>query len=127
MKSFNGIRLKIHGKKLEFTEGSLGNSAEATGNLNGINIMIGNNTGLDKGSSSFQTKSNCDVQFRKSDEETDAGQNFVPYFDGTAVIFDQPAPISSIGLIHYTNNQTYAGYIRPIIKSIDYSMYAGNL
>lgn len=66
---------------------------------------------------------NVKFAFVKSDEETDAGQSFLPYFDPSDVTFDQPAPLSMIEFAHYTNNEDYAGYIRPIIKSLDYRKF----
>lgn len=53
-------------------------------------------------------------------EESDAGQSFGPFFDGSDIEFDSVAPISGIGLIHYTNDKDYAGYIRPTISSLNY-------
>jgi hypothetical protein len=60
------------------------------------------------------------IDFNYSTEETDAGQTFVPFFDGDDVTFTHPAPISGMGLIHYTNDPKYAGYIWPIIETMDY-------
>lgn len=60
------------------------------------------------------------INFDYSTEITDAGQSFVPYFDGDDVTFTHAAPISGIGIIHYTNDPEYAGYIWPIIETMDY-------
>lgn len=60
------------------------------------------------------------VKFQMTSEESDAGQNFAPFFDGSDVGFDSVAPISGVGLIHYTNGKDYAGYIRPTISSLNY-------
>ncbi|CAO1337283.1 unnamed protein product [Diamesa serratosioi] len=60
------------------------------------------------------------IKFGVSDEKTDAGQSFVPYFDGADIQFDKPAPLSGLGFMHYTNDVSYAGYIRPYIMSFKY-------
>jgi hypothetical protein len=65
----------------------------------------------------FLVEKNCALSFQQSDSETDAGQNFVPFFDANSASFDTAAPISSFGLVHYTTNAEYAGYIRPVITS----------
>lgn len=59
----------------------------------------------------------------KSNGEQDAGQSFIPYFDATEVGFNSAAPISSIALIHYTNDAKYAGFIRPSIRSLNYKKF----
>lgn len=66
------------------------------------------------------------VRFQKSDERTDAGQSFVPFFDPIEATFDPPAPLSMIELIHYTNDAKYSGFIRPLIKSLDYRKFLEN-
>jgi hypothetical protein len=65
----------------------------------------------------FLIANNGALNFRISDARTDAGQNLVPYFDANHATFDTVAPISSFGLVHYTTNTGYAGYIRPVITS----------
>lgn len=60
------------------------------------------------------------IKFGRSSEESDGGQSFVPFFDGHNIEFDSAAPISGIGIMHYTNNMQYGGYIRPTISSLNY-------
>jgi len=68
----------------------------------------------------FTIGRNRRVEFGISNEDEDAGQSFVPYFDGNEVTFDIKSPLSGITLIHYTNDVNYAGFIRPVIRSLDY-------
>lgn len=48
-----------------------------------------------------------------SNERTDGGQEFVPFFDATDV--KNVSPLSGFGLLHYTNDDEYAGYVRPYL------------
>ena len=50
----------------------------------------------------------------------DAGQSMVPYFDSTDIAFDVRSPLGGIGFFHHSSSSDYAGYIRPIIYSLDY-------
>lgn len=63
------------------------------------------------------------VKFGSSDRETDIAQTFVPYLDGIDVTFDVKSPLSGIGLMHFTNDAHYAGYIRPFLRSFSYENY----
>lgn len=85
-----------------------------------MKINFGDLPTLSKYNENFRGKNEGCLQLKKSNEGADAGQSFLPYFDPVEVTFDKPAPISMIELIHYTNDERYAGFIRPFIKSIDY-------
>lgn len=37
------------------------------------------------------------ITFGQSNEKADAGQSFVPYFDGRSITFDVKSPISGLG------------------------------
>ena len=50
----------------------------------------------------------------------------VPYFDSTDITFDMKTPLGGIGFLHHTNNDRYAGYIRPVILSLNYSEITEN-
>lgn len=64
------------------------------------------------------------VYFGKSNQYIDAGQSFLPYFDGNDVEFDVKIPLAEIGFFHYTNNNSYyAGYLKPYIGSIKMDIY----
>lgn len=60
------------------------------------------------------------LKFEISNEDEDAGQSFLPYLDGSPITFDIPSPVGGIELYHYTNNDTYGGFVRPNINSLDY-------
>jgi len=79
--------------------------------------------GLNRNSNNFKHQNNSIVKFEVSDEDNDAGQSFVPYFDGNDISFKVKSPLSGITLMHYTNDEKYAGYIRPVIKSLDYRKF----
>lgn len=76
--------------------------------------------GLEPNINSFKVTKKGAVRFRRSDARTDAAQTMVPFFDGSDIVFDKPAPISSIGLFHYTNHITRAGFVTPLIRSLNY-------
>lgn len=65
-------------------------------------------------------KGNTFVKFGASSEAVDFGQTFVPFFDGVDEVFDVPSPLSGIGFLHYTNDDRYAGFIKPSVKSFDF-------
>jgi hypothetical protein len=44
----------------------------------------------------------------------------VPYLDGTEATFEIASPLSNIKFIHFTNDDEHAGFIKPIIQSMDY-------
>jgi hypothetical protein len=125
----NGIRLKVFVRTIEnFKDGKLGiieyDSNNNEGSLHRKKV-VGTKVGLKSNDNQFKVSKNVRILFVRSDEEADAGQSFLPYFDPSYVTFDQPAPLSMIELVHYTNNDDYAGYIRPVIKSLDYRKFIG--
>lgn len=67
------------------------------------------------------------VEFGISNEKADAGQSYVPYFDGSSVTLDVKGPLKGLGFVHYTNNQNYSGYIKPFVKTLDYKDFVHNL
>lgn len=123
-----GILFQVYGKTLlSFENGTLGSDWFYHRQLPTPykRLGIGKKVGIKPQNSNFVVSKNVWIVFRKSDEETDAGQSFVPYFDPTEATFDPPAPLSTIELVHYTNDPNYAGYVRPMIKSIDYRKFIG--
>lgn len=68
---------------------------------------------------------NVAVDFTLSGED-DFGQSCVPYFDGSDVMFGVKVPLSDVTFVHYTNDDDYGGYIRPVLKSIDYNYFVFN-
>lgn len=60
------------------------------------------------------------VKFGASNQKMDAGQTFIPFFDGSDAMFEVESPLAGIGLLHYTNDPQYAGYIRPYLRSYNY-------
>lgn len=108
-------------KVLNFSQGIL--SAETSVIQKAHGVLINNNSIFHANFTNtgrFIVSHDGAVEFQMTSEESDAGQNFAPFFDGSDVGFDSVAPISSVGLIHYTNDKDYAGYIRPTISSLNY-------
>lgn len=79
--------------------------------------------GVENSSDKFAVTKNKKVLFGLSNEEVDAGQSFVPYFDGADITLDVKSPLTGIGFLHYTKNESYAGYIRPFLNTLDYSNF----
>lgn len=84
-------------------------------------MAFGGRPSTKAGRSLLKSRTNFNLKFKTSGEATDAGQSFLPYFDSTGISFDPPAPLSSIGLSHVTNDNEYAGFVKPTIKSLDYA------
>lgn len=61
------------------------------------------------------------IKFGRSNEKADAGQSFVPYFDGSEVTTENKVPLSGIELIHFSDDHNYAGYIKPNLITFDVS------
>lgn len=83
--------------------------------------------GLDESSDKFKINKKLLIEFGLSNEEADAGQSFVPYFDGSDITFDVKSPLSGLGLFHYTRHSDYAGYIRPTLQSLNYENFIFDL
>lgn len=43
-----------------------------------------------------------------------------PFFDGSDIHFEPKVPLSGIGLMHYTNDDSHAGLIVPYLKTMKY-------
>lgn len=118
----SGITLKVFGQSIidSFMKSQLNETVyDLTGPTEG-KIINGYGAGLSSKRTYFTVKSEGSINFDWSTEKSDAGQSFVPYFDGNDVIFDYSAPLSGIRLVHYTNDEEYGGFIRPIISTMDY-------
>jgi len=76
--------------------------------------------GLSNNATSFFKTYKRLIEFKISDEEKDAGQTLVPYFDGSPVEIEMTSPLSGIAFVHYSNQRDYAGYIRPVLKTFNY-------
>lgn len=118
----NYLSFDIYGKKIEsFSLGIIG-AEETAARLETPDSSYESDEkipGLAKTGKFFITKQKY-VKFGISNEEVDAGQSFVPYFDGTEIVMDVRSPLSGLGFLHYLNNDSYAGFIRPYLKSLNY-------
>jgi hypothetical protein len=123
--SSNGVNLHLFGRELlDFNLGILGKQIDETGRLPSSYVNMNNTIpGLRFSNNNFKITNNAIIEFGVSNEEMDVGQSFVPYFDGSDITFDVKAPLSGIGLIYYTNDYNYAGYIRPVVNCLDYRKY----
>lgn len=117
------VRLKVNGQGLiDFEMGKMGPPWSFMKKYAWTNVksIEGKLIGLRNHSTVYTKTTNQIIKFGVSDEKTDAGQSFVPYFDGTAIEFDNKTPLSGVGFMHFTNDDSYAGYIRPYIMSFRY-------
>lgn len=84
----------------------------------------GKTPGLSSTKSTYTKQMVGKVYFGKSGQYVDAGQSFLPYFDGNDVEFDVKIPLAEIGFFQYTQiSSDYAGYIKPFIGSIKFENY----
>lgn len=118
------MSLRIFGKNIEsFTLGRIGDDeyyadTANTGSEKSLNFKI---PGLDlKSSQNFITNKHQTIEFGLSNEEVDAGQSFVPYFDGSDTSLDVKSPIAGLGFLHYTNNEDFAGFVKPYTITLNY-------
>lgn len=118
MLSGNRLLPAMYGRQVvDISNGTLSKDVTiVTANNNAGSFTPGSRIGLND-QLDFTIERNGALRFQQSDDETDAGQNFVPYFDANLATFDNVAAISGFGLIHYTTNARYAGYIRPVLTS----------
>ncbi|CAO1331680.1 unnamed protein product [Diamesa serratosioi] len=123
--SENGrMKLKVFGKEHLNLEGTLsGNEKEYISQNSDVHRIVDKIPKLKKESKKFTKIIDKAIQFEVSNDSEDAGQSFVPYLDGSDIEFDVKAPLSGIGFMHYTNDDNYAGYIRPYLKSFKYKSF----
>lgn len=79
--------------------------------------------GIDRSAHGYSTRYQKSVHFGVSNEKNDAGQTFVPFFDGSDVSLQSKAPISGVGFMLFTKGENYAGYIRPYLKTYNYANF----
>jgi hypothetical protein len=117
----SGISLRVFGQKIENFQKSL--FSEKVYNLTAPTsekVVNGYGAGLSTKRMYFSVTNKGAIDFDWSAERIDAGQSFVPYFDGNDASFDYSAPVCGIGIVQYTNDKEYGGFLRPIISTIDY-------
>lgn len=124
------LSFRVFGKKFKnFVYGTL-SEREVTSNavyypdisFQNVNKQEFKKPGL-KGSSEYTITKNQLINFGMSHEKSDAGQTFVPHFDGIDVTMDSKSPLSGIGLFHFTDNTRYAGYIKPYLFTLNQNDY----
>lgn len=79
--------------------------------------------GLSPSSYIYRITTSSRIVFGTSNEREDAGQTFVPFLDSNEVTLNIKAPLAGIGLLHYSNRDDYAGYIKPYIRTLNYVDY----
>lgn len=123
---YNGaLTTRIFGKNIEsFSLGKMGEemSKDAV-DADKFKSCHGLIPKLKESNNIYTVLKNVIVQFGISNEKEDAGQSFVPYFDGSNVTMSVQAPLSGLGFLHFTNDLKYAGYIKPYIKSLNYRKF----
>ena len=119
------MKLKVFGKEHSNLEGTLNaNEKEYISENSDVHRIIDKIPKLKEDSKKFTKIIDKAIQFEVSNDSEDAGQSFVPYLDGSDIEFDVKAPLSGIGFMYYTNDDYYAGYIRPYLKSFKYKSFA---
>jgi len=119
------LSLSIIGRELlDFNKGTLGKEiTKPTDKTDSFFNAYDKIPGLSTTNTLYTVRRNARVTFSLSNEKADAGQSFVPYFDGNEVSFNIKAPLSGLTFVHYTNDENHAGYIKPVISSLDYRKY----
>jgi len=113
--------LRIFGKKIEIIELGIMNSKEESrfkvSPTKGDIFMNNRKPGLATGSNmKYPTYKLMDASYICF--ESNANQDKLikmPFFDGATASFDIPSPIAGIGMYYYTNDDGYAGYVRPYL------------
>jgi hypothetical protein len=122
---FDKDSLVTFGKHFDFINGGTKGNEIEIGNYTRVSLKpleLGSSEGLST-SGDFTVSRNVLVNFKNKEAYEHPGEYLLPYFDGSEISFDPPAPLSTIELVHYTNDKKHAGYIRPVIKSLDYKAY----
>lgn len=116
------VKLTLFGKEIEnVIEGTLGKKEERVeGVTSSDDFKPGVKVGLKADVLSSIIVKSIKLKFGMSDDDTDAMQSYVPYFDAHEAVFQVPSPLSSIGMIYYTNDKEYAGYVKLTIKSMHF-------
>jgi hypothetical protein len=117
------LMFRTNGREIaDFLTGTLGRSifddARDYETVNNCEHRKPGSSGSQYNVSKFQT-----IRFGLSDQESDASQNFVPYFDGSVVTTETLTPIAGIGLMHFTGDREYAGYIKPYLVTLNYEAH----
>lgn len=118
--------LRIYGKLADaqsFAFGIMKSSESVTAEDNeadGRLELNGKSPGLANGDSAgqFIVIKNKELVFGQREDGMIA-----PFFDSSDVSFDIKAPLAGVGFIMYTNNVTYAGFIRPTLIALNYLQY----
>lgn len=124
------LELRIFGKTIEsFTLGVLGEDIYSLNNIPYNNYFSFNSTipGISSDFPSLAVKKQTRIEFGMSNEEVDAGQSFVPYFDGNDVTMDVKSPLSGLGFLHYTKNESFSGYVKPYLITLNYYNFVSDL
>lgn len=123
----HSLTLKIYGHSISnFVLGTLG-----TTELSHISNVTSNGQNIDQelkipgrsGWSRATVTKNKTLRFGLSNEEADAGQSFVPFFDGSDVSTENRIPLAGIGLLHFTDNRDYAGYVKPYLITLNLNAF----
>lgn len=121
--SSNKVGLKVFGKKLSTESlivlGAAESSAEGE-HTSGEIDQDGKIEGISGSSSNYNVFRHNTVKFGISNEISDAGQSFVPFFDGSDVAFNNKAPLRGVGFLLFEQAGT-AGYIRPYLLTYNYN------
>jgi hypothetical protein len=122
------LSLRVYGKVIEdFNFGSLGRQTISfdAPEYNEVNDQELNAPGTitGTGNSDIVNKFKT-IRFGMSNSLADAGQSFVPFFDGTEVTTDNKVPLAGIGFMHFTSSDEYAGYIKPYLITLNLAAHA---
>jgi len=112
--------LRLFGKKIDIFELGIMNAKEYTkskiSKIEGNEIsMKDRKPGLSNGAMQYPGYKLADKSSVTFETSSYSKALMLPFFDGVPVTFDIMSPIAGIGFHHYTNDDAYAGYIRPYL------------
>lgn len=113
--------LRIFGKKVEQFELGILSSEETMTTThsysNNVLTVDAKLPGLEQLSNKYQVSEDAFIELGS----IEAGY----MFDLTDVTFEINSPVAGIGLLHYTNSEYFAGYVRPFLVPLNYTSFLG--
>lgn len=127
----NRVRLIIHGKVINAQSFGLGildktdNSfADSTTALNSDRIILDDKEyGLAEGPNVTHPKYQVIKDFLIVFTQNDNGKSTFPFFDLKSMTYDTKSALGGIGFFYYTNDDNYAGFIRPYLVPVNYKSF----
>lgn len=117
--------MKAHGRKFKnFETGKLSSkiisSSNHTPSIPVVDLEYKKPASSGSNIKIFKSKT---IKFGRSIEKFDAGQSFVPYFDGSDVTTDNKVPLCGLRLLQFIGDESFAGYIKPQLITLNLSSF----